>query len=416
MKAAQISKSGTRFRRYRKDNSRAWAGYRSYFRIKVAACGICHSDSFIKEGHWPNLTYPRIPGHEVAGVIDAVGPGNTEWALGGRVGIGWHGSHCGHCEPCRSGDFTTCSNLSITGFNFDGGYEQYMIASAKGLARIPDALGFSDAAPLLCAGVTTFNSLWHSRALPGDLVAVHGIGGLGHLAIQFARQFGFHVAAISRGKDKEELALRLGAHVYIDAGSTKAADELRKLGGARVVVATAPNSAAISELIPGLGRNGMLLAIAGTGDPMTIAVDRSTACDSRLAFRISQGLGGYAKFLRAHGSAPDDRGIPARGRGAHLSADDYESGTVSGGVGQPLVARSFDPSSGLLICYWLNIICQRRQAHLAGPHESVSGGIAENTLHRERRLQSAGTNRRICSHRKLDDRPRNQHAGPRNQS
>jgi D-arabinose 1-dehydrogenase-like Zn-dependent alcohol dehydrogenase len=268
MEAVQISTPGSDFVVAERATPEPGPGA---VRLKVAACGICHSDSFVKEGHWPNLNYPRVPGHEVAGVIDAVGPGITEWAGGDRVGIGWHGSHCNHCDPCRSGDFIECSNLSITGFHFDGGYEQYMIAPANGLARIPDKLGFSDAAPLLCVGVTTFNSLRHSRALPGDLVAIHGIGGLGHLGIQFARQFGFHIVAVSRGKDKEELALRLGAHVYIDAASTNPAEELTKLGGARVIVATAPNSAAISKLIPGLGRNGMLLAIAGTADPMTVS-------------------------------------------------------------------------------------------------------------------------------------------------
>jgi len=240
-------------------------------RVKVAACGICHSDFFVKEGHWPDLQYPRVPGHEIAGVIDAVGPDVTPWAVGDRVGIGWHGSHCGYCEPCRGGDFILCRNLKITGFDFDGGYQQYMLAFANGLARIPDQLTFAEAAPLLCAGVTTYNSLRHSGALPGDLVAVHGIGGLGHLAVQFARQFGFRVAAISRGKDKEELALRLGAHRYIDGASAKAADELNRMGGARVIVATAPNSAAISELVGGLGPNGMLLTIAGSADPLTIS-------------------------------------------------------------------------------------------------------------------------------------------------
>jgi D-arabinose 1-dehydrogenase-like Zn-dependent alcohol dehydrogenase len=240
-------------------------------RVKVAACGVCHSDSLVKEGHWPGLAYPRVPGHEVVGVIDALGPGVAPWARGDRVGVGWHGSHCGYCDPCRSGDFITCSNLAITGFHFDGGYEQYMIAPTNGLARIADAIGFAEAAPLLCAGVTTYNSLRHSQALPGDLVAIHGIGGLGHLAIQFARQFGFQVAAVSRGKDKEELALRLGAHRYIDAASANPASELTRLGGARVIVATAPNSAAISQLVDGLGRNGMLLAIAATIDPMTVS-------------------------------------------------------------------------------------------------------------------------------------------------
>jgi D-arabinose 1-dehydrogenase-like Zn-dependent alcohol dehydrogenase len=240
-------------------------------RLKVGACGICHSDAFVKEGHWPGLAYPRVPGHEVAGVIDAVGPGVTAWKAGDRAGIGWHGDHCGHCNACRRGDFISCANLQITGFHFDGGYEQYMIAPVHGLARVPDALSFSQAAPLLCAGVTTFNSLRHSGALPGDMVAVHGIGGLGHLAVQFARQFGFHVIAISRGKDKEELALRLGAHRYLDSESLDPSQELARLGGARVILATAPNSRAISSLVNGLGLNGTLLVVAAAGDPIEVS-------------------------------------------------------------------------------------------------------------------------------------------------
>jgi len=268
MKSVQITKAGSDFTVTERPVPEPGP---DEVRIKVAACGICHSDIFVKEGHWPNLIYPRVPGHEVAGVIDAVGPGVTAWAPGDRVGIGWHGHHCGQCDPCRSGDFMICTKLTITGFDFDGGYEQYMIAPADGLARIPDALAFAEAAPLLCAGVTTYNSLRHSRALPGDLVAVHGIGGLGHLAVQFARQFGFNVVAVSRGKDKEELALLLGAHRYIDAASADPAAELTRLGGARVIVATAPNSAAMSQLVGGLGRNGMLLAIAGSFDPLTVS-------------------------------------------------------------------------------------------------------------------------------------------------
>ena len=196
MKTVQISTPGSNFTVKEKPVPEPGPGF---VRLKVGACGICHSDSFIKEGHWPGLAYPRVPGHEVAGVIDSVGPGVSAWSTGDRAGIGWHGSHCGNCEPCRSGDFITCSNLTITGFHFDGGYQQYMLAPANGLARIPEKLGFAEAAPLLCAGVTTYNSLRHSRALPGDLVAVHGIGGLGHLAIQFAAKFGFHVVAVSRG-------------------------------------------------------------------------------------------------------------------------------------------------------------------------------------------------------------------------
>jgi D-arabinose 1-dehydrogenase-like Zn-dependent alcohol dehydrogenase len=200
-----------------------------------------------------------------------VGDGVKPWKAGDRIGVGWHGSHCGYCEPCRRGDFIACVNLRITGLHFDGGYEQYMIAPVNGLARIPDALDFAEAAPLLCAGVTTYNSLRHSGAMPGDLVAIHGIGGLGHLGIQFARHFGYEVAAISRGRDKEELARRLGAHRYVDAGTVDPAVELARLGGAKVILATAPNSAAISPLVAGLATNGVLLAIAGSAEPLAIS-------------------------------------------------------------------------------------------------------------------------------------------------
>jgi D-arabinose 1-dehydrogenase-like Zn-dependent alcohol dehydrogenase len=237
-------------------------------RLKVLACGVCHSDAFVKEGHWPGLAYPRVPGHEVAGVVDAVGAGVVGWKAGDRAGVGWHGNHCGVCEACRAGDFVNCVNLEITGMSFDGGYQQYMIAPARGLARIPEALSFAEAAPLLCAGVTTFNSLRYAGAMPGDLVAVHGIGGLGHLAVQFARHFGYRVVAISRGMDKKRLAVHLGAHEYVDTETADPAAELMRLGGARVIVATAPNSKAISPLVNGLGRNGKLLTIAGTMDPI----------------------------------------------------------------------------------------------------------------------------------------------------
>jgi D-arabinose 1-dehydrogenase-like Zn-dependent alcohol dehydrogenase len=239
-------------------------------RLKVRACGVCHSDVLVKEGQWPGLSYPRAPGHEVAGVVDAVGAGVEGWKTGDRAGVGWHGNHCGVCEPCRRGDFINCVRLEITGMAFDGGYQQYMIAPARGLARIPEALSFVEAGPLLCAGVTTFNSLRHSGAMPGDVVAVHGIGGLGHLAVQFARHSGFRVVAISRGKDKEELAMKLGAHRYLDTESTDAAQELMRMGGARVIVATAPDSRAIAALVDGLGCDGKLLAIAAAMDPLGV--------------------------------------------------------------------------------------------------------------------------------------------------
>lgn len=268
MKAVVVPQPGAAFSITERSLAEPGAGD---VRIKVAACGVCHSDVFVKDGTWPGLAYPRVPGHEVAGVIDAVGAGVTAWKVGERVGVGWHGDHCGECEPCRRGDFINCVRLQITGMSFDGGYQQYMVASTRVLARIPDALSFAEAGPLLCAGVTTYNSLRHSRAMPGDVVAIHGIGGLGHLGVQFARHFGFHTVAISRGNDKEELALRLGAHRYLDSDAVNPAEELMRMGGARVILATAPSSRAISALVDGLGMNGMLLTIAGAMEPMTVA-------------------------------------------------------------------------------------------------------------------------------------------------
>ena len=239
-------------------------------RIKVQACGICHSDMFVKEGHWPGLQYPRVTGHEVAGVIDEVGPGVTAWKKGQRVGVGWHGAHCGQCEPCRRGDFISCRNLRITGFNDDGGYAQYMIASSDALALIPDSLSPSEAAPILCAGITTFNSLRHSGARAGDLVAVQGLGGLGHLGVQFASKMGYRTVAIGRGQDKEALALKLGAVRYLDVATVNVAEELTKMGGASVVLATAPNSKAMSDLIDGLGVGGKLLVVGASADPISV--------------------------------------------------------------------------------------------------------------------------------------------------
>ena len=239
-------------------------------RIKVQACGICHSDMFVKEGHWPGLQYPRVTGHEVAGVIDEVGPGVTAWKKGQRVGVGWHGWHCGHCAPCRRGDFISCQNLRITGFSDDGGYAQYMVASSGALALIPDSLSPAEAAPILCAGITTFNSLRHSGAGAGDLVAVLGLGGLGHLGVQFASKMGFRTVAIGRGKDKEPLALKLGAARYLDTDAVKVAEELTKMGGASVILATAPDSKAMSALIDGLGVGGKLLVIGASADPISV--------------------------------------------------------------------------------------------------------------------------------------------------
>jgi D-arabinose 1-dehydrogenase-like Zn-dependent alcohol dehydrogenase len=267
MKVAQISKPGGDFEIV--DREIPDPGPRQV-RIKVQACGVCHSDVLTKEGLWPGIRYPRIPGHEVAGIIDELGAGVSEWKKGQRVGVGWHGGHDGTCRECRRGDFRNCRNAKVCGISYDGGYEQYMVAPAEAVVAIPETLSDADAAPLLCAGITTYNALRHSGALPGDLVAVQGIGGLGHLGIQFANKFGYKVAAIGRGSDNAVLAKKLGASLYIDSQSTNAVEALQKLGGAQVVLATAPSSKAMSELIDGLGPNGKLLVIGATFDPIQV--------------------------------------------------------------------------------------------------------------------------------------------------
>ena len=236
----------------------------------MEACGVCHSDVLTKEGAIPGIQYPRIPGHEVAGVIDELGAGVSEWKKGQRVGVGWFGGHDGTCLSCRRGDFINCQNLKIAGVHYDGGYQQYMLAPAEALAAIPDTLNAVDAAPLLCAGITTFNALRHSGALPGDLVAIQGIGGLGHLGIQFANKFGYKVAAVGRGPANATLAKKLGAHVYIDSKATNAAQALRDLGGARVILATAPNAKSITELIDGLGVRGKLMVVGAEFKPIEV--------------------------------------------------------------------------------------------------------------------------------------------------
>lgn len=241
-------------------------------RIKVKACGICHSDSFTKDGLLPNIKYPRVPGHEVAGVIDALGPNVDYWKLNQRVGVGWHGGHCGHCNSCRRGDFVTCQvDPQTPGITYDGGYANYMIAPANALALIPDELSFVDAAPLMCAGITTYNSLRNSGARPGDVVAVLGIGGLGHLAVQFAAKMGFNTVAIARGKDKETLSKKLGARYYIDSDKQDVAQELMKLGGAKVIVSTATNAKAVSSVVGGLGVNGKLILLGVASEPVEVS-------------------------------------------------------------------------------------------------------------------------------------------------
>jgi D-arabinose 1-dehydrogenase-like Zn-dependent alcohol dehydrogenase len=242
----------------------------AWVRIKVEACGICHSDSLVKDGTWPGIQYPRVPGHEVIGIIDAVGPGVAEWKSGQRVGVGWHGGNCGYCDPCRRGEFFACTvALLTTGISFDGGYAEYMVAPAQALASVPDSLSSVESAPLMCAGITTFNALRNSGARSGDLVGVLGIGGLGHLGVQFASKMGFKTVAIARGKDKEPLAKKLGAFHYIDSRGKNPAEELGKLGGAKVVIATVTNADAMSSVIGGLGPNGTLMVIGAAG-PMSV--------------------------------------------------------------------------------------------------------------------------------------------------
>src|SRR5436190_16480428 len=269
MKAAQISKPGADFELVERDIPEPGA---DQVRVKVEACGICHSDVLVKEGLWPGLQYPRVPGHEIAGRIDAVGGNVTSWAVGQRAGVGWHGGHCFVCEQCRRGDFAMCVNRKVTGIDFDGGYAEYLIVPALALAAIPDQLRAEEAGPFMCAGVTVFNALRNSGARAGDVVAVHGIGGLGHLGVQYARQMGFETVAINRGNDKEELARQLGAHSYVDATAQDVVAELQKLGGASVILAIAPNAAAISALVDGLSPSGKLLVPAAPAEPLTINV------------------------------------------------------------------------------------------------------------------------------------------------
>jgi D-arabinose 1-dehydrogenase-like Zn-dependent alcohol dehydrogenase len=237
-------------------------------RIKVDACGICHSDSFTVEGHFPGINYPRVPGHEIAGRVDALGDGVTEWQVGQRVGVGWHGGHCGVCINCRRGDFITCVKGQVPGIAYDGGYADYMVAPHEALAAIPDDLDAIEAAPLLCAGITTYNALRHSGAKAGDVVAILGIGGLGHLGVQFAARMGFHTIAIARGPDKKALALKLGAHRYIDSTAEDAAKALTALGGAKVILATVTSAKAMTPLIDGLGIDGKLLVVGASPEPI----------------------------------------------------------------------------------------------------------------------------------------------------
>ena len=268
MRAVQVSRPKGPFELVEREIPEPGAGS---IRIKVQACGICHSDMYTKEGLLPGIKYPRVPGHEVAGVVDAVGSGVAQWKVGQRVGVGWHGGHCGYCDSCRRGDFLTCQVApQVTGISYDGGYAEYMIAPASVAALIPDELQPTDAGPLMCAGVTTFNSLRNSGARPGDLVAVLGIGGLGHLGIQYAVKMGFRTVGIARGKDKEPLAKKLGARHYIDSQGQDPAAELMKLGGAKVILATVTDAKAMGAVLGGLGIGGKLIILGAAAETLEV--------------------------------------------------------------------------------------------------------------------------------------------------
>ena len=268
MRAVQVPNAHGEFQQVEREIPSPGAGA---VRLKVQACGICHSDEYAKEGSRPGITYPRVPGHEVAGVIDAIGPSVLGWEVGQRAGVGWHGGHCGYCTSCRRGDFVTCSKgRQITGLTCDGGYTEYMVISAAALAPIPDAISATDAGPLFCAGVTTFNSLRNSGARPGDLVAILGLGGLGHLGVQFASKMGFETVAVARGKDKEQFAKKLGAKHYLDSESQNVASELEKLGGAKVILSTVTSGKAVNAAVGGMGINGKTILVGNPDQPLEI--------------------------------------------------------------------------------------------------------------------------------------------------
>lgn len=309
MRVAQITRPGGPFELVEREIPEPGV---AQVRIKVEACGICHSDALTKEGQMPGIQYPRVPGHEVVGSVDAVGAGVTQWQRGQRVGVGWHGNHCGSCDNCRSGDFFACTvSLQFTGVMFDGGYADYMVAPAVALARVPDELSAVEAAPLMCAGITTYNALRHSAARAGDVVGVLGLGGLGHLGVQYAAKMGFKTVSIARGKDKEPLARKLGAWRYVDSQATDPAAEIQGLGGAKVIIATVTNGEAMSAVQGGLGPNGTLIVIGAAPamqvSPLLLLMGRrsvkgwysGTAMDSQetLAFSVQSGVRSMNEIL-----------------------------------------------------------------------------------------------------------------------
>jgi len=268
MRSVHVTKANGPFELVEKDIPEPGA---RQVRIKVQACGICHSDSFTKEGLFPGIQYPRVPGHEIAGVIDEVGKDVTQWQTKQRVAVGWHGGHCGHCDSCRRGDFNTCKYAQVPGISYDGGYADYMVAPMEALTLIPEQLSAVEASPLMCAGITTYNALRNSGARAGDMVAIIGMGGLGHLGVQFAAKMGFNTIAIGRSKDKEEeLMKNLGAKQYIDSRSQNAAEELNKMGGAKVILATVPSGKAMTEILAGLAANGKMVVIGGSDEPIQV--------------------------------------------------------------------------------------------------------------------------------------------------
>lgn len=268
-RAVQVSAAGGDFKLVQQEFPEPGPGH---VRIRVQACGVCHSDSVTKFGLFPGIEYPRVPGHEVAGLVDAIGADVPLFKVGERVGLGWHGGHCNYCVPCRRGDFILCENAQISGVSFDGGYADYVVAPANALARVPDDLSDVDAAPLLCAGITTYNSLRNSGARPGDTVAILGIGGLGHLAVQYAAKSGYRTVAIARGQDKASLARQLGAHIYIDSSTQDPAAELQKLGGATVILSTLTNAEALTAAVNGLGPNGKLIVNGVPDKPFEVNI------------------------------------------------------------------------------------------------------------------------------------------------
>jgi len=277
MRVVQVSRAGGPFQIVERPIPEPGAGS---VRIRVQACGICHSDSVTKEGHYPGIQYPRVPGHEVAGVIDAVGSGNAGWQPGQRVGVGWNGGYCGRCDYCRRGEFFACVTHQVTGITYDGGYAEYMIAPASAVALMPAELSAAEAAPLMCAGVTTFNAPRNAGAQPGDTVAILGLGGLGHLGVQYSAKMGFHTVGIARGKEKESLARQLGASVYIDSQAQDPAAELLKLGGAKVILATATSGEAMSAVQGGLAVNGTLLIVGAAPSLQVSPVFMLSGCRS----------------------------------------------------------------------------------------------------------------------------------------